>query len=506
MQLRQILTRQFGLQSVAEVLVLLPAVILGAYWIGGEAALVVATMVMPVIGVYYLGRSRRASAHRIDGFCSADEIAQHFDSILRDGPILGAKTACFVVTFDDPRQQFKGHDTATREKVFHLTAQRISAVIRAGDVVARLASGDLAVGLAAVKRLDLEAAIQIAARIRAAALTPLLLDDVTLHPSVSIGFCLGETAPAALGTSLLEASVAAAEDAALNGPGAIRGFQPEMGRRRKNRAELRDTVETALLEGQVQPWFQPQICADTGQISGFEALARWQHPERGVILPADFLPVIEDCGLSSQLGEVILHGALTMLTRWDQAGLVVPQVAINLSASELRAPDLVKRLEWELDRFALHPSRLAIEVLEDVAARMDDDVILKNLSDLSTRGFCVDLDDFGTGQASIANFRRFSIRRVKIDRCFVSRCDTSADQKRTVAAILTLCENLGLETVAEGVETPGEYATLAQLGCTHLQGFGIARPMAAEETFGWIERRVASQKTPAAFERRGPFL
>jgi EAL domain-containing protein (putative c-di-GMP-specific phosphodiesterase class I) len=146
----------------------------------------------------------------------------------------------------------------------------------------------------------------------------------------------------------------------------------------------------------------------------------------------------------------------------------------------------VDRIGWELDRFELTPDRLVVEVLETVVATKAEDVVIRNLAGLARLGCCLDLDDFGTGHASITNIRRFSIERIKIDRSFVTRIDEDLEQQKMVGAILTMADRLGLDTLAEGVETAAEQAMLARLGCGHVQGFGIARPMPMRETVAWI--------------------
>ncbi len=473
-------------------IVLLPALSLSAYWLGGEGLMLSVAIAAPVLfGLVGLARRARPAVVAdagIGGFATEAAFVQALDRVVADLPVNGRTTGCFVVMFDDLDVVLHRDGRLARTRVVARTGERLGLAVREGDVVALLPGDGFAVSLAPVRRFDLENAVQMAARLQAAATAPLAVDEVTLHPSVSVGFCLADRAPVPRGASLLDAARIAADEALRNGPGAIRAFQPDMTRRRADRAELRAGLEQALDEGQVRPWFQPQISTDTGKISGFEALARWHHPERGIIPPLEFLPLVEDAGLSERMGEVILYGALSALTRWDKAGHKIPRVAVNFSAPELRNPKLADKLKWELDRFNLTPDRLTIEVLETVAARSDDDVIVTNLARIAGLGCGIDLDDFGTGQASIANIRRFAVKRIKIDRCFVTHADTDPEQKKMVAAILSLCEQLGLDTVAEGVETPGEHATLAQLGCGHVQGFGIARPMAVEETFGWISR------------------
>lgn len=492
---RQIWGRRFAIGMV-EAMVLLPSGALFVYWAGGEIALITLAILGPVFWLLLYAVSKPVNED-VDfrGLGGGKDMVAFLEPILEDMPFSNRTSACFVISFDDPSRQFEQHGALVRDRIVFLTAERLGACLRPGDLVVRLEDGSLAIGLSPVRRLDLEAVIQLASRLRAAALVPVSVDDLTLHPSVSVGFCLAEKAPAAKGECLLDAARTAADEALFHGPGAIRGYSPDMARRRTDRAVLRQGLERALDEGQIRPWFQPQICTDTGAISGFEALARWHHPARGIIPPADFLPVIEDAALSERLGEVILYGALSAMTRWDKAGFKIPRISINLSASELRVPGLAEKLCWEMDRFGLDRSRLTIEVLETVTATSEDDLAISNLGAIARMGFGIDLDDFGTGQASIANIRRFSIRRIKIDRTFVTRVDLDPDQKKVVAGIVMLCEQLGLETVAEGVETPGERSALAQLGCTHLQGFGIARPMAAEETFGWIEQAEAQSRS-----------
>lgn len=492
-------------RNQAEAMVLLPACTLIGFWLGGEPVLIATAVLGPLI-LLILGRPRPALQPLGNGFGGQADLVAFLDPILAARQSSGQTTACLVIAFDDPRHQLDRHDAALREQILRRTAERIAAVLREGDLVTRLADGSIAAGLAPIRRFDLEAAIQLATRLRAAALVPLVTDDLTLHPSVSVGFCLAEKAVAPQGARLLDAAQIAVDEALHHGPGAIRAFQPEMARRRADRTVLRSGLERALEEGQIRPWFQPQLCAATGKVSGFEALARWHHPERGLLAPADFLPVIEDSGLSESLGEVILYGALSALSRWDEAGFCVPRVSVNLSAAQLASPGLAAKLAWEVDRFNLAPNRITLEVLETVAAGREDDVIVQNLTEAARIGFGVDLDDFGTGQASIANIRRFSIRRIKIDRSFVTKVGSDPDQANLVAAIQTLCDKLGLETIAEGVETPEDYARLVGLGCTHLQGFGIARPMAVEECFGWIERAQRQGKWGPSGKVAAPVL
>lgn len=217
-----------------------------------------------------------------------------------------------------------------------------------------------------------------------------------------------------------------------------------------------------------------------------EALARWHHPERGCLSPGDFLPALEDTDLMELLGREMLNQSLSALAEWNRAGLAVPAVSVNLSPQELRDPQLPDRLAWALDAHGVQAGRLTIEVLESVVAGAGDDIIRRNLDRIAQMGCGVDLDDFGTGNASITTIRQFSLQRLKIDRSFVRGVDHIRDQQNLVTAILALAEQLGLESLAEGVETQAEHAMLAQLGCAHVQGYVISKPLPPDEVASWL--------------------
>ncbi|MFC7702865.1 putative bifunctional diguanylate cyclase/phosphodiesterase [Plastorhodobacter daqingensis] len=478
-----------------ELLACLPALTLGAYLLGGERLLYAASLGLPfLIGLAALLSSRPETAEDmrdgVTGLLLRDALLEALDDALDRARSGGRGTACIVVTLDEPDSLIDRFGHACFRQILRHCAERLGERLREGDTIARLPGASFAIALMPSRRQDLETTLQLAARLQHALSLPIPAGKRSLVASVSVGFCLGERAPAPGGAALLAAAELAAENARRQGPGAIRAHAPEMSVPAPD-ALLDDRISLALENGEIRAHFQPQISTDTGEISGFEVLARWQHPSRGLIAPGDFLPALLEAGLSERLSEVMLVQALAALRSWDNAGLHIPTVAINLSGDELRNPRLPSKLKWELDRFDLAPSRLTVEILETVAADAQDDVIERNIAALAAMGCGVDLDDFGTGQSAISIMHRYAIRRIKIDRSFVTRADEDRDKQRMLSAILALAEQLGLETLAEGVETPGEHAMLAQLGCGHVQGFGIARPMPLAETAVWIERHRA---------------
>ena len=472
-------------------LAFLPATMLVAFWLGGEAVLLAVALALP-IGLAIL---RPLSAlpegeevvDPVTGLPMRPAIAGRLDQSLA-GPARGRGVACLVIGIDQLAEVNDRFGHAGFAQVMRRTGERLQGALRGTDLVARLEGASFAVALAPVRHNTLDNALQIALRLQAAAQMPISLDATTVYVSASVGLCLDGRAAEAGGEGLLRAAEAAMGEARRHGPSAVRAWSSDMQAAMEHRHALAGELETALDTGEIRPWFQPQISTDTGAITGFEALARWNHPVHGIVPPMDFLPALEASGLCERLGEVILYHALTALRSWDRHGLGIPAVAVNISRDELRNPRMAEKLKWELDRFDLSPDRLTVEVLEDVAADLTNEVAIRNIRVLSELGCGIDLDDFGTGHASITNIRRFSVRRLKIDRSFVTRVDCDREQQRFVAAILSMADQLGLETLAEGVETVGEHAMMAQLGCRHVQGYGIARPMPFEDTLDWIRQ------------------
>jgi diguanylate cyclase (GGDEF)-like protein len=476
----------------SQTLAFLPALCLGAYWFGGESLLIACALVLPALaallnmttGVHHQGPVARDG---LTGLPLRRTITDTLDQILDARDTTGRTTACLVVEIDDFLALSSGFGTAASDDILISTARRLQDSLRDHDTIARLEGARFAIALAPVRRADLESLIQLASRLQAALSEPFSIHASKIFATASIGFCIPNRAPAASGQAFLDAAEIALSDAHRNGPGSIRAFSPAIAPRTLERGSLNTDVGEALENGQILPWFQPQISTDTGAVSGMEALARWAHPEQGVLAPGQFMPDIEELGLLERLSEVMLYHALKAIKTWDRAGFHIPSVAVNFSPTDLANPKIVDKIRWELDRFELVPARLSVEILESVISSSDNDTITRNIWALKEMGCGIDLDDYGTGHASIANIRRFAVKRIKIDRSYVSRCDLDRDQQSMLAAILTMAERLDLETLAEGVETVGEHAMLSQLGCHHVQGFSISRPMTFEQTLEWME-------------------
>ena len=482
------------LVSGPQILAFAPALCLGAFWIGGESALIAVSLGIPLLiilinpaALYFQTQAAQSQQNLI----GRTEFTTLVENIRGNASEDGLHSAIFIFDLDEYELLIERHGQSAAEAVVSRIGDRFEGILRDRDVIAKLGDHRFAICLCPVRQLDLETCIQMAGRMQLSVEEPVSLDGTSVFMTTTIGFCMLSRAPGTTGRAWMDAAELALTEARKRGHSAIRSYSKEIQKSNATRVSLRVNALDALENGEVQPWYQPQISTDTGLVTGFEALARWNHPHRGIISPVEFLPAFEDAGLLDRLGEVMLYHSLTALKAWDASDILVPCVGVNFSGSELSNPRLSDKVKWELDRFDLTPDRLSVEILETVVSSSPSDSITRNIRALSEMGCHIDLDDFGTGNASIAAIKRFQVSRIKIDRSFVMKSDRDPDQQRMVGAILTMAERLNVDTLAEGVETVGEHALLSQLGCGHVQGFGIARPMPFDKTIEWIHSHEA---------------
>ncbi|MEX0283671.1 MAG: putative bifunctional diguanylate cyclase/phosphodiesterase [Paracoccaceae bacterium] len=489
-----------------SILAFLPAMTLAAWWLGGEAALIGTALGLPL--VYALSglhtRWPAFSGPPRDGLTGLVQRAGFETKLARvfaDTGATGGRSACFLVDLPDLPSTTEAHGQAVADAIVTQTAERLTGALQKDGTLARIGDGRFAICLEPGAAMDLELAIQLAGTLHTAVEMPITVNGATHYPACAIGFCLRSQVMGDQPLDWMAAAQEALSEARRAGPSAIHAYSQELQQRTRMRADLRAEAAAALDNGQIRPWFQPQVSTDTGKVTGFEALARWVHPMHGMIPPDTFLPILQEAGLLERLGEVVLRLSLEAVCNWDKAEVSVPRVGVNFAGDELNNPRLTDRIRWELDRLDLSADRLSVEILETVVCDSPGDRIARNIAGLAAMGCRIDLDDFGTGNASLASVKRFSVSRLKIDRGFVMKADRDQQQQQMIAAILTMAERLGLETLAEGVETPGEHALLAQLGCDHVQGFGIGRPMPFDATLDWIRTHEASLHMPPQFGR-----
>ncbi len=356
-------------------------------------------------------------------------------------------------------------------------ARRLRGAVRASDTVARLGGDEFAVMLP-----DL-AAEGDAARL-ARKLIERLGDDFDLggrrvHIEASVGVTLFPED--GWDAARLQANANLALDAAQQeGGGRVRFFSEDLGRRARDRLDLEADLRLALAAGQLLVHLQPRVCACDEQLLGAEALVRWQHPERGLVQPGQFIPLAEETGLIVPLGDWVFRRACRLAVSW--AGRVPAgfRVAVNLSPRQLSDPDLLDRFRRILADEACPGSLLELEITESGLAD-DPGAAAELLVALEALGITVAVDDFGTGHSSLAHLKRFPLHVLKIDRSFVMGLPEDENDLAIVRAVAALAESLGLGLVAEGVETPEQLALLQQMGCPEIQGFLLGRPVAPED-------------------------
>lgn len=394
------------------------------------------------------------------------------------------QTAVLRVDFDRFKVMQETLGSRVCDEVVRIAARRIQQALRNGDFAAYLGQDDFVVVTGELENSN--AAAAIAGRIQSALMKPFAVRGGARKLSCSIGVTLMSDDEADPDLILANAAIALAE-AQNEGSGLVRYFSESQRDEVERRETLYEELTHGLENGEIIAYFQPQIDLQSGKFVGFEALVRWQHPKHGLLTPAAFLDFAEQTDLTERLGEVVLTRTMEAIREWDMAGFDVPKVGVNFALAQLRNPGLIEKIKWEVERFDIEPSRLAIEVLETVLIKSDADLVVRNLKGLASAGFGIDLDDFGTGHASISNLRRFMVNRIKIDRSFVFGIETSEEQQQLTASMIAMAQALGIETLAEGVETEDAELMLRKLGCNYCQGYLIARPMAPEDTQKWLE-------------------
>jgi EAL domain-containing protein (putative c-di-GMP-specific phosphodiesterase class I) len=332
-------------------------------------------------------------------------------------------------------------------------------------------------------------------RLLAAANAPLTISGATLQISASIGVTLYPTDPSSPDLLVRHADQAmySAKQAGRN---CYRMFDVERDTVVRTQAEGLRQIRAALDAREFVLWYQPKVNMKTGKVIGAEALIRWQHPERGVLPPSEFLPIIEGDPISVELGEWVIEAAFSQVGVWRKAGLDLP-VSVNVSADQLQHPDFVANLRV---RLAAHPdvppSSLEFEILE-TSALADIGVVTNLMRICQDMGVRFALDDFGTGYSSLTYLRRLPAELIKIDQTFVGDMLDNSDDLAIVSGIVGLAQAFGREVIAEGVETAAHGEVLLELGCELAQGYGIARPMPAGDLPAWVVRWEANAKVHA---------
>jgi diguanylate cyclase (GGDEF)-like protein/PAS domain S-box-containing protein len=353
------------------------------------------------------------------------------------------------------------------DELLRAVADRLRGCLRSGDTPARLGGDEFAVLLEDAP--DARAVVEVAERILDALNAPVLIDGREVYARASIGIAT-RRGPTTTPEELLRNADLAMYTAKANGKGCIEMFEPAMHSRAIDRLAIRGELERAVERGEIDVAYQPIVRLDSGEVVAFEALARWTHPERGVVSPMEFVPIAEDTGLIVPLGQLVLEGACQQLGVWLGANPQATwQMCINLSARQLLAPDLVTSVRAAADRAGLDPSSLILELTESVLLA-DSERVLRRLHRLKDLGVQIAIDDFGTGYSSLSYLQRVPFDFLKIDRAFVATLRHEDPQTTLVRTIMDLGRTLGRTAIAEGIEEQVELDGLLALGCELGQG------------------------------------
>ena len=390
----------------------------------------------------------------------------------------------FAVLFMD-MDRFKvvndtlGHRTG--DQLLIQVAKRLQSVLEESDVLARLGGDEFAILLSAIQSNEQVEAV--ARRIIEAVAAPFSVDQNVITTGISIGIAIGPDHGNSA-DALLVAADLALYSVKVGARGTYRIFEKRMNDDVNSRREIELQLREALTNGGLDVHYQPIVDLHNYSITGFEALMRWPHPSKGMISPAKFIPVAEECGLIDALGHWILVEACNRAKQWP----VDMRVSVNVSPIQLAKPDFVATVQSVLTTTGLDPHRLVLECTETIFIE-DSEKMLSTLHKLKQIGVQIALDDFGTGYSSLSYLRSFPFDIVKIDRSFVSDLDASTSSSVIVQAVILIAGSLGIKTVAEGIETEAQLKLLKLLGCNDVQGYLLGKPAPASEIGKLVEQR-----------------
>ncbi len=382
--------------------------------------------------------------------------------------------------FKDVNDSF-GHETG--DELLKAVAERLRTCIPASEgqvrnLISRFGGDEFAILQTGIRRAGESAAL--ASKIVEALRAPFTVNGQEIFIGTSIGIALpqGHVTP----SQILKHADMALYHAKADGRGTFRFFEPHMDVQLQARRALEVDLRKAATNGEFELFYQPQININDNEISGYEALLRWHHPERGLVPPAEFIPVIEDTGLIVPLGDWILEQACKEAAKWPRS----IHVAVNLSPVQFRNRGLVQSVSRALAASGLAPNRLELEITESVLLQ-DNEATVSMLHELRRLGVRIAMDDFGTGYSSLSYLRSFPFDKIKIDQSFVREMSQRSDCLAIVQSVANLGSSLGMPTVAEGIETEEQLRQIQAAGCTDAQGYYFGRPRPARDLVHTLE-------------------
>ncbi|CAN7521423.1 putative bifunctional diguanylate cyclase/phosphodiesterase [Rhizobium leguminosarum] len=397
--------------------------------------------------------------------------------------------AVLHLDLDQFKQINDSHGHAAGDAVLRAAALRITAAIPVNGMVARVGGDEFVIVL--VNFTDLTELKLIAEDLQRRLRKKIRFGQEMLQSGASIGASWSGERRA---RNLLAESDLALYQAKKLGRNRVEFFTRQLQEDLRSKRRLAEELKLGLERGQILPYYQVQLDARTREVIGFEALARWKHPEKGVLAPGVFLKIADEHGLAAEIDAAILKSVLEDRLFWLLRGLAVPRIAVNISASRLADPALIDKLR-KLD---IPPGVIVFELVETIFLDDSDEKLRDHIGDIKQMGIDIEIDDFGSGHASLIGLVKLRPKRLKIDRQLVTEVVSSAEQRRVVGSIVEIAKALDVEVIAEGIETEAHAVVLAQLGCDGLQGYAFGYPAPAAETdrlFSSMTSGIEKQKT-----------
>ncbi|MEP2722594.1 EAL domain-containing protein [Roseibium sp.] len=389
-----------------------------------------------------------------------------------------------------------GH--ALGDQLLSAVAERLSASLKPTEFVSRLGGDEFAIFVP-----DCEDPLildELAARVYKTFDLPFELAGQSVYVGTSIGIAMSPK-DAVDPDHLLSSADLALYSGKSDGGGLRKFFAREMQNSAEQKHRLSSELRKAFAEREFELWYQPQVSLSDNSLTGFEALLRWRHPDRELLLPLAFIEVLERSAIAEEVGDWILDQACGAAADWNRNGLGALRVGVNLFPAQLRSGRLLEVVSSALRRHDLAPHQLELEITENTVLRQSNPST-KALKMLRELGVGVSFDDFGTGFASLSLLQEYPLTRLKIDRTFIARIDRSNSDAAIVEAVLGMAESLGLTVIAEGVETTAQEATLVRLGCKEAQGYRYGRPMPAANVLKTYREEAAVGKKRGTSAKR----
>jgi diguanylate cyclase (GGDEF)-like protein len=464
------------------------------------SARIVALIAFPLTAIYVnaassVQREHQASHDELTGLCNRKLLTRLSAEALAKAAASGSRAGFLLLDLDRSSGLKEVNDTlghAVGDRLLQIVAQRLTRSVRPGDVVARLGGDEFAVLLPSVR--EVTAAREVAARLRAALSEPVRLEAMTFDMQASVGIAIYPDD--AIGFDQLVQRADVAMYLAKERRSGIERYVAAADRNSADRLALVGDLRRALHRGEIELHFQPKVMLASERVIGVEALARWRHPQRGMLTAADFVCLAEQSYLMSELTDQVLGKALDQAAKWWLDGLRV-EVSVNIPARDLLSTRLTDLIGRALQRRGLPPGALRLDIDEQVLAGRSEQAAstVRALADL---GVGISLDDFGTGYSSLAMLTRLGVSEIKLDPTLIAELPVCREKNVTVKSLVNLARTLGIRSIGEGVETDAVAAALRAVGCEGAQGWFFCRPLNAEQATVWLAEHLRAGQAELA--------